>query len=129
MEPKWLYRLESTNEDIGLWYNSKGQYSSVIEKLQNCKTKELPMGYDVRYKIGNKDWYSSCSKKEDLTYWYSIENARELLQKGFRFSKYLAVDYIEYEKETTFLKETCLIRVTLNIEEVFHEGDKKNECI
>ena len=77
------------------------------------------MGYDERYKQDNKDWFSSCSNITDLTHWYSIENARELLKRGFRFSKYLATDYVEYEKETVFLKETCLDRVTLSIDEVF----------
>ena len=26
MEPKWLYRLEATEPNNGLWYNASGEY-------------------------------------------------------------------------------------------------------
>lgn len=119
MTPKWLYRLESTNHNLGLWYNAQGEFVLTLAEIDNCTTKDLPMGYDERYQQYGKSWFSSCSNVEDLTHWYSIENARALIERGFRFSKYLATDYVEYEKETVFLKETCLERVTLSIEEVF----------
>lgn len=119
MESKWLYRLESMDEDMGLWYNSRGEFVLTIAEIANCETKNMQMDYDERYKRNGMDWYSSCSNIEDLLHWYSFENARDLIKKGFRLSKYLAVDYVEYNKETVFLKETCLDRVTLDINEVF----------
>lgn len=121
MKPKWLYRLESTNPKLGLWYNENGDFVLTLAELKDCKTKDLPMGFDERYKQGGKDWFSSCSNIKDLTHWYSVEDAKTLLKRGFRFSKYLATDYVEYDMETVFLKETCLDRVTLSIEEVFGE--------
>ena len=123
MEPKWLYRLESTIPTLGLKKNKKGDFVLTLAEIENCKTKDLPMGFDERYKQGGKDWFSSCSNIDDLTHWYSISNAKDLIEKGFRFSKYLATDYVEYDKETVFLKETCLQRVTLNIEEIFKQDN------
>lgn len=119
MKPKWLYRLESTDENVGLWYNAQGEFVLTLAEIEHCATKDMPMDYDERYKQAGKDWYSSCSRISDLTHWYSIENAKALIHKGFRFSKYLATDYVEYDKETVFLKETCLERVTLNLEDLF----------
>ena len=87
--------------------------------MPNCKTKELPMGYDERYHKDGKNWFSSCSRKEDLSHWYSLEDALELLKSGFVFTRYLAVDYVEYELETTFLKDTALKREVLNIEDIW----------
>ena len=52
-------------------------------------------------------------------HWYSLDNAIELIKNGFVFTKYLAKDYVEYEFETTFLKETALAREVVNIEELF----------
>jgi len=118
-EPKWLYRLESTDENQGLWYNSRGEFFLTLAELENCESWKMPMDYDWRYKQDGKDWFSSCTNTEDLTYWYSVQNAIDLIERGFRFYKYLATDYIEYDKETMFLKETCLDRVTLTVEEVF----------
>ena len=48
-EPKWLYRLESTDPEKGLWYNSKSKLVWTIGELENCETKNLPMDYDERY--------------------------------------------------------------------------------
>ena len=74
-DPKWLYRLESIDPENGLWYNTNNVLVWGIGKLQNCKTKDLPMGYDERYHKGGRNWYSSCSRKEDLTHWYSLQDA------------------------------------------------------
>jgi hypothetical protein len=124
MKPKWLYRLESTDKDNGLWYNSKGEFcfeKGIGSLDDSCKTKSLPMGYDERYRQDGKMWFSSCSNQEDLTHWYSKKDAEELVSKGFVFTKYLAVDYVEYEMETVFLKETALERVELDFNDFFKQ--------
>lgn len=124
MKPKWLYRLESTDKDNGLWYNSKGEFcfeKGIGSLDDSCKTKSLPMGYDERYRQDGKMWFSSCSNQEDLTHWYSKKDAEELVSKGFVFTKYLAVDYVEYEMETVFLKETALERVELIFNDFFKQ--------
>lgn len=121
MKPKWVYRLESTDPTKGLWYNLNNEYVWTIGELPNCQTKDLPMGYDERYQKDGRNWYSSCSRLEDLTHWYSPQDAKDLIDKGFVFAKYLATEYVEYEFETTFIIETALERIELSIEEVFNE--------
>jgi hypothetical protein len=106
--PKWLYRLESTDPKNGLWYNSYGEYAFAIGGLPNCRTKNLPMGYDERYQKNGRNWYSSCTNPKDLAHWFSLEDALELMRKGFRFMKYLATEYTEYPMETVFIKDSCL---------------------
>ena len=122
IEPKWLYRLESKTPNNGLWYNEKGEPKWGIGELPNCKTKDLPMGYDERYKKDGRDWFSSCSKQCDLTHWYSLQDALDLIEHGFVFTRYLATEYIEYDKETTFIKETCLAREEIDIKKLFQTG-------
>lgn len=118
-KPKWVFRLESRSPENGLWYNAMGDPAWGIGALPNCKTKNLPMGYDERYKINGRDWFSSCSDKKDLTHWYSLQDALDLIENGFVFTRYLATEYAEYENETTFIKETCLAREEIDIEELF----------
>lgn len=117
-KPKWLYRLESKTPDRGLWYNSNSELTFNIGELEDCETKNLPMDYDWRYHKDGRQWWSSCSNKEDLSHWYSLKNAQDLINNGFVFTKYLATEYVEYENETTFIKETSLDRVELSIEEL-----------
>lgn len=125
--PKWLYRLESEDPNNGLWYNSNGDFVWGISAVKDCKTKDLPMGYDVRYQKDGKDWFSSCSNKEDLLHWYSLKDAEELIANGFVFTRYLAQDYTEYPMQTVFLKETALKREVIDIMKLFAEGSKSDE--
>jgi len=121
MEPKWLYRLEAVDENNGLWYNSKNEY---VWGCKDCTgdAKNLPMGYDARYHIDGKNWFSSCSNVEDLLHWYSVEDATYLLHNGFVFTKYLARDYHEFELETVFLKETAEQRVVIDFLSLFDKA-------
>lgn len=116
---KWLYRLESKSKDNGLWYDSRNSLVWGIGAIPGCETKYLPMGWDERYHKDGRNWFSSCSRKEDLAHWYSLKDAELLIANGFVFTKYLAVDYVEYDLETTFLKETALKRVELDIHDIW----------
>lgn len=118
-EPKWLYRLESTDPDKGLWYDSAGEMVWTIGQI-DCDTKWLPMDYDERYRQDGRMWHSSCTRKSDLSHWYSLEAALDLIENhGFVFARYLATEYHEYEFETVFIKETCMAREEMDITEVF----------
>ena len=122
-EPKWLWRIECTDPTNGLWYNEKGELKWCIGKLPDCQTKDLPMGYDERYQKNGRSWFSSCTKKEDLPHWFSLKDALELVNKyGFVFCRYLATEYVEYEFETTFIKETALKREVIPIESIWPKG-------
>lgn len=119
--PKWLYRLEAISSDNGLWYNTANDY---VWGCKDCKgeAKNLPMGYDHRYHLDDKNWFSSCSNKEDLQHWYSKEDAQWLLEHGFVFTRYLACDYHEFPQETVFLKETALKREVIDFMSLFEGG-------
>ena len=123
-EPKWLYRLEYKDNTNGLWYNGNGNwcFEKGIGSIEGCKTKTLPMDYDERYKQDGRDWFSSCSKKEDLLHWYSLEDAKKLLENGFVFTRYLATEYHEYDLETVFIKETSIDREVLDIFDLFKDN-------
>lgn len=134
--PKWLYRLEYKDSSCGLWYDGDGNwcFELGIGSIKGCKTKTLPMDYDERYKQDGRDWFSSCSQKEDLMHWYSLEDAKELISKGFVFTRYLATEYHEYEQQTVFIKETSLYREEIDIFELFKQphaewSEEDNEII
>lgn len=118
MTPKWLYRLEATDPNNGLWYNSDSKLTWGIGKMPGCKTKFIPMSYDPRYHMDGRNWYSSCTNIEDLAHWYSLEDAKNLTDNGFVFAAYLAVEYAEYPCETCFIKDTSIKRVEITFEEM-----------
>lgn len=118
-EPKWLYRFEATRPGHGLWYDENGHYCWDMGTLENSTTKDLPMGYDERYQKDGRNWYSSCSNQEDIKHWFSYDDAKKLQEIGFVAAKYLTTEYEEYDFETTFIKDTALERIELNLEEFF----------
>jgi len=129
-QAKWLYRLEFKDDSCGLWYNGKGGwcFEDGIGALDDtCKTKTLPMDYDERYKQDGRDWFSSCSNKEDLLHWYSVKDAKTLLENGFVFTRYLATEYHEYDLETVFIKETSLYREEIDFFQLMAEYNNKNK--
>lgn len=115
---KWLYRLESICPSNGLWYDDFGNYCWGIGNLKDCDTKYLPMEYDDRYQKDEKQWHSSCTNPDDLSHWYSYDDAMHLINSGFRFRKYLATEYFEYPLETTFIKESCICYRDLTNDEI-----------
>ena len=119
MEPKWLYRLEAVDPNNGLWYNANNELVWGIGKLANCKTKDLPMDYDERYHKDGRCWFSSCSRKEDLSHWYSLQDALDLVANGFVFKRYLAHEYVEYEFETTFIIDTAIASEIVDIADIW----------
>ena len=123
MEPKWLYRLEAVDPENGQWYNADNKLVWGIGKLPNCTTKDLPMDYDERYHKDGRLWHSSCSRKEDLSHWYSLQDALDLIANGFIFTRYLATEYVEYDLETTFIKETSLAREILDIKDIWESSN------
>lgn len=122
---KWLYRLEAEDPKNGLWYNSSNEY---VWGCRDCagEAKNLPMGPDERYHIDGRNWFSSCSRKEDLLHWYSKEDAKWLLEHGFVFTRYLALDYHEFGLETVFLKETAVEREVIDFMNLFEENIYEN---
>ena len=124
MKPKWLYRLEYQDSSCGLWYDGNGKWcfeNGIGSLNDDCKTKTLPMDYDERYQQEGRNWFSSCSNKEDLLHWYSLEDAKELLSKGFVFTRYLATEYHEYPQETVFIKDTAIKREVIDLFDLFEK--------
>ena len=130
-EPKWLYRLEYKDDSCGLWYNGNGKwcFEEGIGSLDDsCTAKSLPMDYDKRYKQDGRNWYSSCSNKNDLLHWFSKKDVKKLLDKGFVFTRYLATEYHDYNKETVFIKETSISREEIDFFKLMEsqEADEVN---
>lgn len=116
-EPALLYRFEATDPNAGLWYNEFGQYvfeRNGLNRVQNHKHLDMPMGYDERYRRGGRNWFSATQLRSDMSYWFNITDVPKMLDLGYRLWQYVATEYVHYEFETTFIKETCIERNILN---------------
>lgn len=62
-----------------------------------------------------------------MLHWYSLQDANDLIANGFVFTRYMATEYEEYDLETCFIKETCLKREIIDIEDLFKEAPQCSE--
>lgn len=90
------------------------------------------MGYDERYRIDGLNWYSSCTNIDDVFSWFSPDDIKYLCDNGFDLLRYLAVDYVEFDKETVFRKDTALKREKISLETLINQcdpGDRRKVLI
>lgn len=118
---KWVYRLEADNPELGLWYDANGNYIELVKEIPGCVSAHLPMGYDERYQKDGRSWFSSTSNLEHMPHWFTRENAEHLIQRGFKFFRYLATEYVEYDVETTFIRDSALAREEMTLEQIYGE--------
>lgn len=116
IDPTWLYRFESVDPLGGLWYNDHEEwvFDRGIGLLSNEAAHALPMDYDERYQKDGRSWHSGCPSTAMMRHWFRREDVPVLLDNGFVLYRYLATEYVHYEFETCFIKETSLTRVLLN---------------
>lgn len=132
-QPQWVYRIEALDPAMGLWYNDSGDW--VFEEgigQTDSPSRDLPMDYDERYQKDGKNWHSAGRNAIAMSHWFSRESAKDLMGKGYQLYRYLATEYIHYEFETCFIKETCLNREVVDYREVWGydslgKGEEKPE--
>lgn len=94
METKSFYRIANHTTYQGLWYDFNGNFTGLIHnELNFCKNSELQMPFDEEL-VG---WLSATETLEELYNWFSIEDIKELQNKGWKIYKYEASNYKFYD--------------------------------
>lgn len=120
-EPVWLYRFEAVNPSDGFWYNDFNEwvFDDNLYLFEDSPLIHAPMGYDPRYHKDSKTWYSSVPTKEKMRQWFRYEDMERFIRNGYVLYSYLAREYIHYESETCFVKDTAIDRRLLDPYEMF----------
>src|SRR5699024_10274782 len=85
-----------------------------IAILQNSSLPSVPMDYDPLYTQDNKQWHSIIFEAKTVRAWFTQDDITQLVNQGITLYCYLATEYIHYEMETCFIKQTCLRKEKLN---------------
>ena len=86
----------------------------LMEKIDTLDKKILEIVMN-NARIPSKDVAQVCGVSRAAVH----QRIQRLIDDGFVFTRYLATEYHEYEHETVFLKESCIAREELSLEEVF----------
>lgn len=88
-----LYRVETLDGAVGLWYNRDDQSESNVIHTLGLTSKNLPMEFDGD--IAFNEWRSAAETVEQLRFWFTKEDLLKLIPLGFNL----------YEIESSIVKE------------------------
>jgi len=101
---KTFYRVGNKNHE-GLWYDKYGNFVGLIhDKFDFCKNKNLPMPFDKNV-VG---WLSATKTLDELYFWFSIEDIKELQKHGYSILEYKTSLYKRYKNHYIIKPETVI---------------------
>lgn len=115
-----IYRIEDPNTMNGMWYSQDGSFQPTIHELcPNSVAKDFPMGYCADHKKEGKKWYSAGKSKENMHFWFSKEDALNLLNNGFYLFEFTVNEWFEKEHEILFTREGVVSKSILSLYEIW----------
>lgn len=108
-----FYRVCKPDNQRGLWYSEKGEFTGDIHEMDNLKNSQLRMRYDL-----DVTGYLSCTETIDILFnWFSREVILELQVLGYQIHVYESEDYKWYERFSHYLikQETAKVIGILTI--------------
>ena len=117
---KTIYRIENQKTMNGMWYSKDGSFKPTIHELcPNSIAKDFPMEHCDDHKKDSKDWYSAGKSKENMHYWFSKEDAINLINNGFSLFEFKVNEWFEKENEILFTREGIISTSILSIDDVW----------
>ena len=119
-EVKTIYRIENPNTMNGMWYSQDGSYQPTIYELcPNSVAKDFPMEYCDDHKKDGKNWYSAGKSKENMHFWFSREDAINLVNNDFYLFEFIVKEWFEKENEILFTREGIVSMSVISIDDVW----------
>jgi len=128
MEIKKVYRIENPIDKIGLWYTDEGVFTNKIQELCPngiAKNFPMPLRLDLHRKDGEK-WYSSGKSVENMNQWFTVLDAVNLYNNGYKLFELEVAMFHELEMEILFCRKGILkqreipLEIIWNIHEFSH---------
>lgn len=88
---KIFFRVGHIETKQGLWYDQEGDFTGLIhtKSLSFCKNKDLQMPFDENI----RGFLSATATLEELYFWFTESDIKQLKQFGFRVMKYSSENY------------------------------------
>src|SRR5690606_24879559 len=116
-----IYRIENPDTENGMWYDGQGRYRPFIKTLTDGRSADLPMEWDARYGKGGRRWYSGCKDSSRMNVWFSAQDARELVDAGYRLIEFWASEFVVEEFQVIFTREGSTSRREIPLSAVWPE--------
>lgn len=116
-----IYRIEHPTDKDGMWYNIKGEPKKQIHKLcPNGVAKDFPMPFNELHKKDGLNWCSAGGSVEQMNHWFSAEDAKNLLDNGYKLYELRVSEIQDLEKEVLFCREHIISTKEIELTEVWN---------
>lgn len=120
-ETRLIYRIELPEAKNGMWYNKDGVLDKKIHILcPNGIAKDFPMPLNL--KLHRKDgevWNSGGKSIENMNQWFTPEDAKSLMNNGFKLFEFEVDMFQELEMETLFCRKGIISQKEIPLEIVW----------
>ena len=118
---KTVYRIENPVEMDGMWYDRYGNERKRIHELcPNGIAKDFPMPLNLQlHRKDGEIWNSAGSSIDQMNYWFTPEDAKNLMNNGFKLFKFNITMYQELEHEVLFCRKGIIYQEEIPLETVW----------
>lgn len=113
-----LYRVESPDTGIGLWYAEDGSFTDYIKTIDNALNRDLPMGFDPAFREGGSR-VSAADSMEQLALWVSPSDMRQLVERGYYVWAFVVPSYRTLNGHAVFLREQVIRQYVVSHDELY----------
>lgn len=107
MPTKTIFRIENPEDMNGMWYNKQGIFMKTINILcPDGIAKDFPMPENLAlHRKDGEVWNSGGKSLENMNQWFTPEDAKSLMNKGFKLFQFEVNMYQELDREILFCRK------------------------
>lgn len=117
-----VYRIEIPEDKNGMWYSKDGVLQPKIGIYCPYGTaKDLPMPLNLE--LHRKDgliWNSGGKSIENMNHWFTAEDAKSMMNHGFKLFEFDVNLFQELEHETLFCRDGLISQREIPLEKVWN---------
>jgi hypothetical protein len=117
---KIVFRIENPEDRDGMWYTKNGVLRKKIHILcPNGIAKDFPMPFNPLHQKYGKIWQSAGKSIENMNQWFTVEDAINLHNNGFKLFQFETTLFQELDMETLFCREGVIFQKEIPLETVW----------
>lgn len=116
-----IYRIETPGSKHGMWYNEHGIFQKSIDILcPNGIAKDFPMPLNLElHRKDGEIWNSGMRSIEQSRHWFTTDDVKNLMNKGFKLFQFEVIMFQDLENETLFCRRGIIGQKEIPLEFVW----------
>lgn len=121
MKSRIIYRIENPEDMDGMWYTKNGILRKKIHILcPNGIAKDFPMPFNELHRKNGYIWNSAGKSIENMNQWFTVEDAINLYNNGFKLFQFETTMFQELEMEILFCRKGIISQKEIPLELIWN---------